>query len=165
MDIVQEVSSIAPGIQASDVVTNKREIETSVITRDGGVVVLGGLISNTGSANVAQVPLLGDIPLLGNLFKYSRNETEKQNLMIFIRARVIRSGEQMDVATGEKYRYMRAQQLLAGFEEGQLLDQWAEPANSETAGHAFDAEGSVIQASAGEWLFPSQRSRLGSLAR
>ena len=164
MDIVQEVSSIAPNIQASDVVTNKREIETSVITRDGGVVVLGGLISSNDTSSAAKVPLLGDIPMLGNLFQYSRSSREKQNLMIFIRARVIRSGEQMDVATGEKYRYMRAQQLLAGFEEGPLLDPWAGPSHSDTPLPTPAAEGSLTQANARQWLFPAQRSRLGSLA-
>lgn len=158
MDIVQEVSSLAPNVQASDVVTNKREIETSVITRDGGIVVLGGLISNSGNSSSAQVPLLGDIPLLGNLFQYSRSERDKQNLMVFIRARVIRSAEQMDAATGDKYRYMRARQLLAGFDDDQVLEPWEEetaPSRAAETDHQADWQR----------LFPAMRTRLGSLAQ
>lgn len=157
MDIAQVVSSLAPNVQASDVVTNKREIETSVITRDGGIVILGGLISNGGNVSTAKVPLLGDIPLLGNLFQYSRNEQDKQNLMVFIRARVINSPDQMDSATGEKYRYMRAQQLLAGFEGEQVLEPLAQPQESRV-------QGTVVETPRESVVFPSQRSRLGSLA-
>jgi len=157
MDIAQVVSSLAPNVQASDVVTNKREIETSVITRDGGIVILGGLISNGGNVSSAKVPLLGDIPLLGNLFQYSRNEQDKQNLMVFIRARVINSPEQMDRATGEKYRYMRAQQLLAGFEGEQVLEPLAQPQESRV-------QGTDVETLRESVVFPSQRSRLGSLA-
>lgn len=157
MDIAQVVSSLAPNVQASDVVTNKREIETSVITRDGGIVILGGLISNGGNVSSAKVPLLGDIPFLGNLFQYSRNEQDRQNLMVFIRARVINSPEQMDSATGEKYRYMRAQQLLAGFEGEQVLEPLAQTQESVT-------QRPVGEATLESVVFPSQRSRLGSLA-
>ncbi|MBZ9558097.1 MULTISPECIES: type II secretion system secretin GspD [unclassified Modicisalibacter] len=159
MDIVQEVSSIDPNVQASDVVTNKREIETSVVTRDGGIVVLGGLISNTGNSSAAQVPLLGDIPLLGKLFQYKRDEHEKRNLMVFIRARVLRDAAQMDSATADKYRYMRAQQLLAGFDDDQALAPWS------TASAASDGP-APSTSSQTRWstLFPDQRSRLGSLA-
>ncbi|WP_129140235.1 type II secretion system secretin GspD [Modicisalibacter coralii] len=169
MDIVQEVSSIDPNVQASDVVTNKREIETSVITRDGGIVVLGGLISNAGNSTSAQVPLLGDIPLLGKLFQYNRDEQEKRNLMVFIRARVLRDATQMDSATADKYRYMRAQQLLAGFDDDQALAPW-EAATTVAGGTAASGPGMAIAAPSAlgqpRWstLFPDQRSRLGSLA-
>ncbi|WP_353979816.1 type II secretion system secretin GspD [Salinicola endophyticus] len=169
MDIVQEVSSIDPNVQASDVVTNKREIETSVITRDGGIVVLGGLISNAGNSTSAQVPLLGDIPLLGKLFQYNRDEQEKRNLMVFIRARVLRDAAQMDSATADKYRYMRAQQLLAGFDDDQALAPW-ETATTVAGGTAASGSGmaSAAPSAPGQprWstLFPDQRSRLGSLA-
>ncbi len=175
MDIVQEVSSIDPNVQASDVVTNKREIETSVITRDGGIVVLGGLISNAGNSSSAQVPLLGDIPLIGKLFQYNRDEQEKRNLMVFIRARVLRDAAQMDSATADKYRYMRAQQLLAGFDDDQALAPWE--AATTAAGGSSSAGGtpstgagmaSAAPSTPGQprWsaLFPDQRSRLGSLA-
>ncbi|MFC0268761.1 type II secretion system secretin GspD [Kushneria aurantia] len=164
MDIVQEVSSLAPNVQASDVVTNKREIETSVITNDGGIVVLGGLISNSGNSNSAQVPLLGDIPLLGNLFQYTRAERDKQNLMVFIRARVIRSPAQMDRATGDKYRYMRAQQLLAGFEDEQTLAPWQEARDAPDTDAGQPAPHADQQRAGWQRLYPSMRSRLGSLA-
>ncbi|MDY7117016.1 type II secretion system secretin GspD [Halomonas sp. SSL-5] len=145
--ISQEVSSVASNVSASDVVTNKREIETAVTTRDGGIVVLGGLISNQSSNTRQQVPLLGDIPLLGNLFRYSDSSREKQNLVVFIRARVIRDDRSLDAGTARKYRHMRAQQLLRDLEEDQVLP----PLESQVA--SLDA------------LFPSGRERLGELAR
>ncbi|WP_110710421.1 type II secretion system secretin GspD [Salinicola sp. CR57] len=175
MDIVQEVSSIDPNVQASDVVTNKREIETSVITRDGGIVVLGGLISNAGNSSSARVPLLGDIPLIGNLFQYNRDEREKRNLMVFIRARVLRDAAQMDSATADKYRYMRAQQLLAGFDDDQALAPWSEAntaAGGTSSADVTSSAGTGMEGTAPttpgqpRWsaLFPDQRNRLGSLA-
>ncbi len=145
--ISQEVSSVASNVSASDVVTNKREIETAVTTRDGGIVVLGGLISNQSSNTRQQVPLLGDIPLLGNLFRYSDSSREKQNLMVFIRARVIRDDRSLDAGSARKYRHMRAQQLLRDLEEDQVLP----PLESQVA--SLDS------------LFPSGRERLGELAR
>lgn len=145
--ISQEVSSVASNVSASDVVTNKREIETAVTTRDGGIVVLGGLISNQSSNTRQQVPLLGDIPLLGNLFRYSDSSREKQNLMVFIRARIIRDDRSLDAGSARKYRHMRAQQLLRDLEEDQVLP----PLESQVAN--LDS------------LFPSGRERLGELAR
>ncbi|MDW7748143.1 type II secretion system secretin GspD [Halomonas sp.] len=143
--IAQEVSSVDSNVNASDVVTNKREIETAVSTRDGGIVVLGGLISNQSSSTRQQVPLLGRIPLVGNLFRYSDTSREKQNLMVFIRARVIRDDRALDAGTARKYRHMRAQQLLRDLEEDQVLP----PLESQLV--SLDA------------LYPSGRKRLGEL--
>lgn len=147
MEITQEVSSIADNVTASDVVTNKREIETTVLAQDGGIIVLGGLMSDNSSRAQQKVPLLGDIPLIGGLFRYSDNSREKQNLMVFIRARVLRDAESLNQATGEKYRYMRAQQLLSGIEGSYVLPEWS-------AQQAIDWQA----------LYPSARQRLGSLA-
>ena len=78
MDIHQEVSSIAPPVTgAVDLVTNKREVTTSVLVADDSLLVLGGLIDNQVKDNVQKVPVLGDIPLLGNLFRY-RTERDHQ---------------------------------------------------------------------------------------
>jgi general secretion pathway protein D len=143
--IAQEVSSVDSNVNASDVVTNKREIETTVSTRDGGIVVLGGLISNQSSSTRQQVPLLGEIPLLGNLFRYSDTSREKQNLMVFIRARVIRDDRALDAGTARKYRHMRAQQLLRDLEQDQVLP----PLESQVV--SLDN------------LYPSGRERLGEL--
>ncbi|WP_245686180.1 type II secretion system secretin GspD [Terasakiispira papahanaumokuakeensis] len=147
MEITQEVSSIADNVTASDVVTNKREIETTVLAQDGGIIVLGGLMSDNSSRAQQKVPILGDIPLIGSLFRYTDNSRDKQNLMVFIRARVLRDAESLDQATGEKYRYMRAQQLLSGIEGSYVLPEWS-------------AQQSV------DWqsLYPNARQRLGSLA-
>ncbi|MHB0776772.1 type II secretion system secretin GspD [Halomonas sp. WWR20] len=148
MEITQEVSSIADNVAASDVVTNKREIETTVLAQDGGIIVLGGLISNQSSDTRQQVPLLGDIPLLGNLFRYSSRSNEKQNLMVFIRARVLRDAQSLNAATAEKYRFMRAQQLLNDFDTDQTLPE-------------LDVQGASLSLNG---LYPSARDRLGALA-
>ncbi|WP_239023729.1 type II secretion system secretin GspD [Salinicola corii] len=163
MQITQEVSSIANNVDASDVVTNKREIETTVVTQDGGIIVLGGLISRQNSNAQQRVPLLGDIPLIGNLFRYSSNESEKQNLMVFIRARVIRDAQTMDAATAEKYRYMRAQQLLHDLDAEQRLPE-LETANASISS-APDSSTAEGQRPATDWqtLYPSARERLGTL--
>lgn len=161
MQITQEVSSIANNVDASDVVTNKREIETTVVTQDGGIVVLGGLISNQNSNARQSVPLLGDIPLIGNLFRYSSNESEKQNLMVFIRARVIRDGQTLDAATAEKYRYMRAQQLLHDLDAEQRLPE-LETANASIS--PTPGSSAANPATAWQTLYPSARERLGTLA-
>lgn len=155
MQITQEVSSIANNVDASDVVTNKREIETTVVTQDGGIVVLGGLISRQNNNAQQSVPLLGDIPLFGNLFRYSSNESEKQNLMVFIRARVIRDAQTLDAATAEKYRYMRAQQLLHDLDAEQQLPEL------ETANASISSAATTTT----DWqaLYPSARDRLGTL--
>ncbi|WP_110666918.1 type II secretion system secretin GspD [Salinicola halophilus] len=166
MEIGQEVSSIANNVDASDVVTNKREIETTVVTQDGGMVVLGGLISNNTSSTQQSVPLLGDIPLVGNLFRYTSNENERQNLMVFIRARVLRDGQPLDAATAEKYQYMRAQQVLQKLDADQQLPPLETMVEGNTgAGNLSNAPQGASTASASwQQLYPSARDRLGSLA-
>ena len=111
LDITQEVSSLSGNTSASDVITNERKINTQVLARDGEVVVLGGLIKDDVQAFEQKVPVLGSIPVLGRLFRSESNRVTKTNLMVFIRATVIRDGEKLTGATGEKYRYIRDQQL------------------------------------------------------
>ncbi|WP_416306901.1 type II secretion system secretin GspD [Neptunicella sp. SCSIO 80796] len=108
--IEQEVSSVS-GATAVDISINKREIKTSVIVDDGGTVVLGGLIDEDVQESVSKVPLLGDIPFIGNLFKSSTSSKRKRNLMVFIRPTIIRDGLTMDKISNKKYNYIRAQQL------------------------------------------------------
>jgi general secretion pathway protein D len=86
--------------------TNKRQIETNVLIEDGGVVVLGGLISDQVTHTEAKVPVLGSIPLLGELFKSRSDDHTKTNLMIFIRPTIIRQQSQTAYATESKYNYM-----------------------------------------------------------
>ncbi|MCV4281439.1 type II secretion system secretin GspD [Pseudomonas capsici] len=125
LDIVQEVSSIADSTTASDVITNKREIKTKVMVEDNGLVVLGGLIGDESTTSDQRVPLLGDIPGLGRLFRSDSTQRVKQNLMVFIRPRIVRDGETLAQLSSEKYRNLKASTSLAlpGAGEGDPLLQ------------------------------------------
>lgn len=107
LDIVQEVSSIADTTAASDVITNKREIKTKVMVEDNGLVILGGLISDELSTSDQRVPLLGDIPYLGRLFRSDATKNTKQNLMVFIRPRFLRDGPSLAGLSEAKYRTLQ----------------------------------------------------------
>jgi general secretion pathway protein D len=112
LKIEQEDSSVAAGTQgAVDLVTNKRTVSTTVLVDDGGVVVLGGLITDTARENENRVPILGSIPIIGELFKTRFGNKEKRNLMLFIRPTIIRDGAQAAIETNAKYNVVRNQQL------------------------------------------------------
>ncbi|MDB5841238.1 MAG: gspD [Herminiimonas sp.] len=113
LQIYQETSSIAPTGTATDLVTNKRSIETNVLVDDGEMIVLGGLIEDTATDGREQVPGLGNIPIVGNLFKYQTRNRGKKNLMVFLRPTVIRSTGQSINVTGDRYDYIRNQQGIA----------------------------------------------------
>lgn len=126
MDINQEVSSIAAtasDVSTSDVVTNKRELATTVLVEDGQTLVLGGLIDESVETVEEKVPLLGDIPVLGRLFSYRSTDTVKQNLMVFLHPRILREEGLADHYTGEKYSYMRSEQLSRQQESEALVDE------------------------------------------
>lgn len=116
LDIEQEVSNVLVGASAisdaADLITSERKIQTKVLARDNQIVVLGGLIEDKAQDGQQKVPLLGDIPLLGRLFRSDSVQVEKTNLLIFIRPTIIRDDEELDGATADKYRYIRDQQLL-----------------------------------------------------
>ncbi len=114
MEIVQEISSIAGPINTSstDLITNKREITTTALVDNGDILVIGGLVDDTREERSEKVPLLGDIPGVGNLFKSSSKERRRQNLMVFIRPTVIRDQQTAQAATKRKFDYMRARELL-----------------------------------------------------
>ena len=134
LDIVQEVSTLAPSLIASDLITNERKIETMVLANDGNIVVLGGLVSDEVKDNSEGVPLLSSIPLLGRLFRTDSVEVTKQNLLVFIRPTIIRDDEDLAGATAEKYRFIRDQQMerrergLMFLDDGNLpvLPTWEE---------------------------------------
>ena len=87
--ILQEISNIIPQVGFSDVVTTMRKIATNVIVPNSGMIVLGGLLTTTNNERAQQIPLLGDLPLFGNLFRYKKHNKTKQNLMVFIRPTII----------------------------------------------------------------------------
>lgn len=110
MLIEQEVSSVS-GATAVDIAINKREIKTTVIVDDGGTIVLGGLIDEDVQESISKVPLLGDIPFLGHLFKTTTVSKRKRNLMVFIRPTIVRDGITMNSISHRKYNFIRAEQL------------------------------------------------------
>jgi general secretion pathway protein D len=95
---------------AVDLVTNKRTVSTTVLIEDGGIVVLGGLIEDDTSKGESRVPFLGNIPIIGLLFKTRNQTSSKQNLMIFIRPKIMRDANQAAFETELKYNYMQDQQ-------------------------------------------------------
>lgn len=122
LEIQQEVSSIASSAQsASDLITNKRSIKTNVMVEDNQVLVLGGLMEDRFRDRQEKVPLLGDIPLLGRLFRYDTTQKEKTNLMVFIHPVIIRDTALADHYTHSKYSYLRARQIDAGIEDRGLI--------------------------------------------
>jgi len=120
-----EVSSVVPtttAVKSVDLITNKRSIENTVLVDDGQIVVIGGLISDDSKNNESKVPLLGDIPFLGNLFKYQTKNRDKTNLMVFLRPTVLRDGKAANQLTGERYNYIRNEQnVLLRENESSLL--------------------------------------------
>jgi len=113
----QEVSSVAGPVSAqfSELVLNKREIETNVLVDSGAIVALGGLLDQADRDTEHKVPLLGDIPVVGNLFRSSARSSARTNLMVFIRPTVIEDAADARRATAPRYDYMRrAQQAAAG---------------------------------------------------
>jgi len=113
LDIEQEVSSLVTDkVGTADVVTNTRSLKTSVMVDDGNVLVLGGLIDETLTDNQQKVPFLGDIPVLGALFRSQGTQKVKRNLMVFLHPRIMRNAESEQQISSSKYNYMRAQQLV-----------------------------------------------------
>mgnify|MGYP005748284871 FL=1 len=120
--IEQEVSSIASSAaSAADLITNKRALRTTVTVEDGQILVLGGLIEDSFRDRQEKVPLLGDIPLLGRLFRYDSTQKIKQNLMVFIHPAIIKDSVEAGAYTSRKYDYLRARQLEAGIGERGLI--------------------------------------------
>lgn len=114
LEIEQEISSIdtsaTSSSSGSDLITNKRSIKTNVLVDDGKVVVLGGLLEDDIQENQSKVPLLGDIPVLGNLFRNTRDRLVKTNLMIFLRPQIVRDARTNSELTVSKYDYIRNEQ-------------------------------------------------------
>ncbi len=106
LQIYQEVSSIADTSNAAGVITNLRSVESTVLVDNGQIVVLGGLMQDSLSDGVGKVPLLGDLPVIGNLFKYNTRNRSKTNLMIFLRPIIVRDAEHADALSRSSYDTM-----------------------------------------------------------
>jgi general secretion pathway protein D len=110
LKIFQEVSSVTRDkvlVQSSDIITNKRSLESTVLVDDGQIVVLGGLIQDDQQSSIDKVPLLGDIPWLGALFKYESRSRKRTNLMVFLRPVVLRDDKAAASITSDRYDYIR----------------------------------------------------------
>jgi len=110
LDVEQEVSSVIPASLEQGLAglsTRKRSIKTSVLVDDGGILILGGLISEEVNDTETKVPLLGDIPIIGFLFRSENTTKAKANLMVFLRPTILRDHKDAAFVTNEKYNYLR----------------------------------------------------------
>lgn len=123
--IRQEVSSIAGPVSSnfSDLILNKREIQTTVTVDDGQIIALGGLLDDNERRTLEKIPLLGDIPGLGQLFRSRSRARSKTNLMVFIRPTILRSEAEARALAERRYNYVRAQQRLLRPDEEPSIDQ------------------------------------------
>ena len=128
MEIFQEVSNVAQRGEARDIVTNTRSLSTTIVAENNQMVVLGGLIQDDVSNNEQKVPLLGDVPVLGQLFRYKNRTRKKTNLLVFLRPQVIRGPKDMDEPTREKYEYLGRLTDQEAFKENEdaqtMLEEW-----------------------------------------
>ena len=132
LDIEQEVSSLGTAAtNATERITQKRSIITSVMVEDGQVLVLGGLMRDTFSDNVSKVPVLGDVPIIGKLFRNTTTEKKKTNLMVFIHPVIMRDVLSGDHYTRQKYSKLKHAQSISNItRRGILKDKAAEfPSN------------------------------------
>src|SRR5690606_27555802 len=122
LTIRQEVSSIAGPVSEdfSELVLNKREVETRVLVDDGEIVALGGLLDQNDRNTVSKVPLLGDIPIVGHLFRHRSRSRDKTNLMVFIRPTIVRSRTDAQAMSAGRWGYMRDQLPVMGERETAL---------------------------------------------
>jgi len=121
LTIEQEVSSVS-GATGVDISINKREIKTTIMADSGKTIVLGGLIDEDVQESVQKVPLLGDLPFVGALFRSTSNTKRKRNLMVFLKPTIIRDGESMDKISKDKYNYIRADEIRKREDGLDLLD-------------------------------------------
>lgn len=128
--LYQEVSSLNPNVSngAAGLVTRKRALRTNVLVDDGQIIVLGGLLEDRAQDGVSSVPLLGDIPVLGNLFRYNTQRRAKTNLMIFLRPHIVRNSQDSRRLTLDRYNYMQSIQ-----NQLPVIDNWFGPKDSGPA--------------------------------
>ncbi len=125
LDIRQEVSSIAGRVSTTnpEIILNKRELETTITVDDGEIVGIGGLLDENERRTLERVPILGDIPLLGELFRSRGRERARTNLMVFIRPTIMRTAADARAMSAQRYNYARGQQLLANPDREPSLDE------------------------------------------
>jgi len=127
MAIYQETSAIQDLTNTAGIITSKRSIDTNVLVDDGQIIVLGGLIDDNMQDGLEKVPGLGDIPVIGNLFKYQKRSRVKTNLMVFLRPTVIRTNEQSVNVSGDRYNYIRNAEIVGQPESTLVLPNMGAP--------------------------------------
>lgn len=121
----QEVSSVAGPVssRSSDLILNKREFETTLTVGDGQLLAIGGLLNDDERRTIERIPLLSDIPIIGELFKSRSRSRSKTNLMVFIRPTILRSREDGDRLTARRYDYVRDMQLTRNPDAEPSIDE------------------------------------------
>lgn len=147
LEVKQEVSSVIPGTSGETLQLNKRSLDTKVMVDDGQILVLGGLIEDKLSESIAKVPLLGDIPILGTLFRDRRLSSQKVNLMVFLKPTILRNAADGTLVSSAKYSHLRTQQesyqpketwLIPNLKR-EVLPPWpADPVGGAAGGGAVD---------------------------
>jgi general secretion pathway protein D len=122
MQIFQEVASVDTSqSNSAGLITNRRAIESNVIVDDGQMVVLGGLIQETVEGSIEKVPGLGDLPVVGQLFRFDKRSRKKTNLLVFLRPVVLRSAEASWNLTADRYDFVRRLQADIALPPHQVL--------------------------------------------
>jgi general secretion pathway protein D len=120
MTVFQENSAVQ-SVASDGPTTSKSSLETSVVVDDGTLLVLGGLIKEDTKLTTSKVPVLGDIPVLGRLFRSEGRDRKRSNLMVFLRPVIMRTQDVSNAVTAERYQYMQQQQRAISPEESLLL--------------------------------------------
>lgn len=155
LQVYQEVSSVNSLTNAAGVITDKRSLDSTVLVDEGQIVVLGGLIQDSVSTTQDKVPVLGDIPLLGSLFRHEVRQRSKTNLMIFIRPYVLRTDKSLDGLTQSRYEYLRGEEKNVKIHNSMVLpdmDAPVLPPLSPTPDPSLNLKTeSSLQPSRGQW--------------
>ena len=125
LDLRVEVSSIAGpiGNNAQDLILNKREIQNTITVDDGEIVGIGGLLDDNDRRTLQRIPLLGDLPIVGNLFRSRGRARGRTNLMVFVRPTILARAEDARAMSARRYDYVRGQQLLVNPNREPSLDE------------------------------------------
>jgi general secretion pathway protein D len=159
----QEVSSVAGPVSNSnsDLIINKREIETTVTVDDGEILALGGLLDDNERKTIERIPLLSDIPGLGELFKSRSKSRTKTNLMVFIRPTILRSKEDAQKLTQQRYGYIRGMQLQRNPEQEASIDELVRDYMGATPPVATPQPGDAVVQPPAETIEPTMRQSSG----
>ncbi|AMK22600.1 MULTISPECIES: type II secretion system secretin GspD [unclassified Sphingobium] len=159
----QEVSSVAGPVSNgnSDLIINKREIETTVTVDDGEILALGGLLDDNERKTIERIPLLSDIPGIGELFKSRSKSRTKTNLMVFIRPTILRSKEDAQKLTQQRYGYIRGMQLQRNPDQEPSIDELVRDYMGATPPAATPQPGDAVVQPPAEIIEPTARQSSG----